>query len=107
MKPEDLKLIELLQINEEAGTIYFNNRRMLIFDADAMGFLRRELIERLGVAGAQLRRKKSRSMVLGGSIIMLLSTVVVSGLNFGFNAVMARMLGPAMFGHVAVAKVPT
>lgn len=53
MKPEDLKLIELLQINEEAGTIYFNNRRMLIFDADAMGFLRRELIERLGVPGAR------------------------------------------------------
>ena len=43
MKPEDLKLIELLQIDEEAGTIYFKNRRMLIFDADAMGFLRHEL----------------------------------------------------------------
>jgi two-component system, NtrC family, response regulator HydG len=53
MKPEDLKLIELLQIDEEAGTIYFNNRRMLIFDADAMGFLRRELIERLGLPGAR------------------------------------------------------
>jgi two-component system, NtrC family, response regulator HydG len=53
MKPEDLKLIELLQINEAAGTIYFKNRRMLIFDADAMGLLRRELIERLGVSGAR------------------------------------------------------
>ncbi len=53
MKPEDLKLIELLQINEAAGTIYFKNRRMLIFDADAMGLLRRELIEGLGVPGAR------------------------------------------------------
>jgi transcriptional regulator with GAF, ATPase, and Fis domain len=53
MKPEDLKLVELLQIDEEAGTIYFKNRRMLLFDADAMGFLRRELIERLGVASVR------------------------------------------------------
>lgn len=45
--------MELLQIDEAAGTIYFNNRRMLIFDADALGFLRKELIESLGFAGAR------------------------------------------------------
>ncbi len=53
MQPEDLKLLELLQANEEAGTVYFKNRRMLIFDADAMGFLRKELIGILGIAAAR------------------------------------------------------
>ncbi len=53
MKPEELSLFELLQIDEAAGTIYFKNRRMLIFDADAMGLLRKELIEHLGVGLAR------------------------------------------------------
>jgi two-component system response regulator HydG len=53
MKPEEIKLIELLQINEDAGTIQFRNRRLLIFDADAMGLLRKEMIESLGVDGAR------------------------------------------------------
>ncbi|HMG32356.1 MAG TPA: sigma 54-interacting transcriptional regulator [Blastocatellia bacterium] len=48
MKPEDLKIIELLQIDEQRGTIQFENRRMLIFDADAMGLLRKEMIDALG-----------------------------------------------------------
>ncbi|HKP85963.1 MAG TPA: XylR N-terminal domain-containing protein, partial [Blastocatellia bacterium] len=52
VKPDELKLFELLQINEEAGTIHFKNRRVLIFDADAMGMLRKELIESLGVERA-------------------------------------------------------
>jgi two-component system response regulator HydG len=53
MQPEELKLLELLQADEEEGSIYFKNRRMLIFDADAMGFLRKELIGSLGVAHAR------------------------------------------------------
>jgi two-component system, NtrC family, response regulator HydG len=53
MRPEDLKLFELLQLNEDAGTIYFNNRRMLIFDANAIGLLRKELIESLGTERAR------------------------------------------------------
>jgi transcriptional regulator with PAS, ATPase and Fis domain len=48
MKPEDIKLLELLQGDEDAGTIYFKNRRMLVFDADALGLLRKELINTLG-----------------------------------------------------------
>src|SRR5437588_9337034 len=58
----------------------------------------------MGAVAGQLRTKKSRSLVLGGSIIMLLSTIVVSGVNFVFNAIMARMLGPARFGHLGVAN---
>lgn len=53
MRPEDLKLFQLLQIDEQAGTIHFNNRRLLLFDADAMGLLRKELIESLGMERAR------------------------------------------------------
>jgi O-antigen/teichoic acid export membrane protein len=58
----------------------------------------------LGAFAGQFRQKQAHSVVLNGSIVMLLSTVLVSGVNFGFNAAMARMLGPANFGHVAVAN---
>lgn len=58
---------------------------------------------RLATAATQLRKKESQARVLSGSIIMLLSTSLVSVLNFGFNVAMARMLGPAQFGHVTAA----
>jgi O-antigen/teichoic acid export membrane protein len=53
----------------------------------------------LAVAG-QLRRKDPKAIMLNGSIIMLLSSTLVSLLNFAYNVVMARMLGPSKFGHV-------
>lgn len=49
---------------------------------------------------AHLRRKDPQAIVLNGSIIMLLSSTLVSVLNFAYNVVMARMLGPSKFGHV-------
>jgi len=55
---------------------------------------------RLLAAAASLRRKGPESKVLGGSIIMLASMTLVSALNFAYNVVMARMLGPSKFGHV-------
>src|SRR5215831_1316613 len=48
------------------------------------------------------RRKKLQSVILGGSIVMLLSTTLVSLMNFSYNVVVARMLGPARFGQVTV-----
>lgn len=54
----------------------------------------------LMTVAAQLRRKDPRSLVVNGSIVMLLSTTLVSLLNFAYNVVMARMLGPSRFGHV-------
>jgi O-antigen/teichoic acid export membrane protein len=42
-----------------------------------------------------------RSLVLSGSIVMLMGTVLVSAVNFAYNVAMARMLGPAEFGHVS------
>src|SRR5262249_38963996 len=55
---------------------------------------------RLLAAAGSWRRKSPQGLVLGGSIIMLLSTTLVSILNFAYNVVMARMLGPSKFGHV-------
>jgi two-component system response regulator HydG len=58
MKAQDLHLLELLELKPEEGSIQFKNRRMLLWDADAFGHLRRELIESLGVERARpiLRR---------------------------------------------------
>lgn len=58
---------------------------------------------RLSTVAEQLAQKESQARVLSGSIVMLLSTSLVSVLNFGFNVAMARMLGPAQFGHVTAA----
>lgn len=54
----------------------------------------------LVTVAAQFRRKDATGIVLNGSIVMLLSTTLVSALNFAYNVVMARMLGPSLFGHV-------
>ena len=40
-------------------------------------------------------------VVLGGSVIMLVGTGLVSAFNFGYNVSMARLLGPAQFGNVS------
>ena len=58
MKAENLHLLELLELKPEEGSIPFKNRRMLLWDADAFGHLRRELIESLGIERARpvLRR---------------------------------------------------
>lgn len=54
----------------------------------------------LVTVATQFRRKDAAGIVLNGSIVMLLSTTLVSGVNFAYNVVMARMLGPSLFGHV-------
>ena len=53
MNSSELKLLELLKADEESGVIRFKHRRMLIFDADAMGLLRKELIETFGLERAR------------------------------------------------------
>jgi DNA-binding NtrC family response regulator len=53
MNPANLKLLELLTVDDAAGTLHFAHRRMLLFDADAMGLLRKELIETLGLERAR------------------------------------------------------
>jgi DNA-binding NtrC family response regulator len=49
MKASDLHLLELLDIDTDQGSIRFKDRRMLLWDADAFGSLRHELIDSLGV----------------------------------------------------------
>jgi O-antigen/teichoic acid export membrane protein len=54
-------------------------------------------------AVATLRSESTHARVLGGSIIMLVGSGLVSAVNFGYNVAVARMLGPAAFGHAAAA----
>lgn len=49
------------------------------------------------------RTRSARSIVLGGSLIMLLSMMLVNGFNFAYNVFMARVLGPSEFGHINAA----
>jgi O-antigen/teichoic acid export membrane protein len=41
--------------------------------------------------------------MLNGSLVLLLGTGMVTLLNFGYNVAVARLLGPAGFGHAAAA----
>jgi O-antigen/teichoic acid export membrane protein len=54
-------------------------------------------------AVAHLRTDKSHSVILGGSMVMLIGSAVVSAFNFGYNVSAARMLGPEGFGHASAA----
>jgi O-antigen/teichoic acid export membrane protein len=49
------------------------------------------------------RLRSARSIVLGGSLVMLLSMMLVNGFNFAYNVFMARVLGPSEFGHINAA----
>lgn len=53
MKASDLHLVELLEMKPERGSIRFKDRRMLLWDADAFGSLRKELIETLSADQAR------------------------------------------------------
>ena len=50
-----------------------------------------------------LRREPTNSRIIGGSLLMLIGSGLVSAINFGYNVAVARMLGPAAFGHAAAA----
>ena len=53
MRLADLNLRELLHTDPDGGILRFANERVLLLDAVAMGVLRRELIETLGLSGAR------------------------------------------------------
>ncbi|MFN0247069.1 MAG: sigma 54-interacting transcriptional regulator [Kofleriaceae bacterium] len=58
MRAADLRLVELLDFAPERGRISFRDRRMLLWDADAFGGLRKELFDAVGIDAARgiLRR---------------------------------------------------
>jgi DNA-binding NtrC family response regulator len=53
MRARDLDLKELLQFDPDGGILRFASERVLLLDAVALGLLRRELIETLGLTGAR------------------------------------------------------
>jgi hypothetical protein len=53
MRASDLDLRELLSYEFTGGILRFANERTLLFDAVALGLLRRGLIDTLGSSGAR------------------------------------------------------
>ena len=53
MRASDLNLRDLLEFDEGGGVIRFAGRRALVMDAAALGILRRELIDTVGLAAAR------------------------------------------------------
>jgi DNA-binding NtrC family response regulator len=53
LKARDLDLRELLSYEPKGGVIHFGGQRVLLFDAVALGLLRKELIETLGISAAR------------------------------------------------------
>ncbi|HEY0875523.1 MAG TPA: sigma 54-interacting transcriptional regulator [Vicinamibacterales bacterium] len=53
MRARDLDLKELLEVDQAGGILRFASERVLLLDAVALGLLRRELIDTLGVTGAR------------------------------------------------------
>ena len=53
MRAHDLDLDELLEVDPVGGRLRFARQRALIFDAVALGLLRKQLVELLGPAGAR------------------------------------------------------
>jgi two-component system response regulator HydG len=53
MRLDEITLLELLQPDPAAGIVRFADQRVLLFDAVALGLLRRDLIANLGAAGAR------------------------------------------------------
>jgi two-component system, NtrC family, response regulator HydG len=54
MTPDLIHLRDLLDADEAEGTLRIGDRRVLLFDADAMGLLRKQLIDGLDVDAARL-----------------------------------------------------
>lgn len=54
-------------------------------------------------AMSELQRNGTHSVILSGSIIMLMGSILVSVVNFAYNMITARLLGPTDFGHASVA----
>src|SRR5258708_17145805 len=51
----------------------------------------------------RLAARPAHRTILSGGLIMLISSILVAAMNFGFNVLAAQRLGPSDFGHVATA----
>ncbi|HEX6273242.1 MAG TPA: XylR N-terminal domain-containing protein, partial [Polyangiaceae bacterium] len=109
MKAADLDLRELLHFEPQGGLLTFGGQRALLFDAVALGILRRELIEQLGLAGA--RGVLTRFGYAHGrrrSIASRYARTVFSGLKEFLQRLVGRageVRAPADFGHAELAQL--
>ncbi len=53
MKATDFNLPQEISFSKETGITSFKNTRLLLFDAEAIGFLRQKLMEEMGMARAR------------------------------------------------------
>src|ERR1700694_6086872 len=53
MEPKDLRLFDLLRIDEAQGTIFLHDQRMIVVNAGDLGLLRKELITTVGTDRAR------------------------------------------------------
>ena len=67
-------------------------------DQDTISF---PLVGGLRTRWSDWRLNSPVSLLLSGSLVLLLGSALVSALNFIFNVVMARLLGPALFSQAA------
>ena len=70
MKAADLDLRDLLHFEPKGGVLTFAGQRALLFDAVALGLLRRELVKSLGLSGARVTRGGRRSIASRGVRIL-------------------------------------
>jgi hypothetical protein len=56
MDPKDLRLFDLLRIDEAQGTIFLHDQRMIVVNAGDLGLLRKELITTIGTDRAPMTR---------------------------------------------------
>ena len=51
------------------------------------------------MVNGQMESKSLHARILSGSVVLLLGSGLTAAINFGYNVAVARILGPAAFGH--------
>ena len=51
------------------------------------------------VNGQMQESKSLHARILSGSVVLLLGSGLTAAINFAYNVAVARILGPAAFGH--------
>jgi len=85
------RLLDLIEFDQEAGSITFAGRRMLMLHADVFSALRRDLVHRLGMDIAR------RVITQMGYTAGVLDAQLVKQMRSGLDPLQGFMLGPEIF----------